>query len=353
MAAETLTGTTLVEWDRSSPGEVGLAQALDPTPAGIVAPFPESFFGRSANMFSASVIICSHNPRPDYLERTLAGLRAQDMPVNQWELLLVDNASSNSLTSYDLSWHPHGRHVFEPELGLASARQRGILESTSDILVFVDDDNVLESDFLSQALTIGNKWLRLGVWGGSMFAEFETKPLPSVMKHIGYLAVRTRTCPCCSTSLSCADAIPFGAGLCVRSSVAHAYIEQYQQSQIKLTDRQGAELASCGDVEISLVACKMGYEIGTFPELKLLHLIPSERVSEDYFVRLIGGNDYSIHMMNYKWHGTIPDSPLSLYNMAAFVKNAFLSGRTERRICLARTRARRAARRAIFEQPNG
>ena len=93
----------------------------------------------------------------------------------------------------------------------------------------------------------------------------------------------------------------------------------------------------------------MGYEIGTFKELKLLHLIPSERVSEDYLVRLIGATDYSGFLLNYKWHGTIPESPLSLYNMAAFVKNAFLSGRTERQICLARTRARRAARRTIFE----
>ena len=304
-------------------------------------------------MFSASVIICSHNPRRDFLERTLAGLRAQDTPINHWELLLVDNASSSSLTSYDLSWHPHGRHIFEPKLGMSLARQRGIIDSTSGILVFVDDDNVLKPNFLRQALTIGSERTRLGAWGGSVIAEFETMPQASVMKHIGYLALRTRTRPCCSFSLSCPDAIPVGAGLCVRSSVAHAYIEQYQQSQIKLTDRKGAELGGYSDIEICLVACKMGYEIGTFPELKLLHLIPSERVSEDYLVRLIEATDYSRFLLNYKWQDTIPESPLSLYNMAAFAKNAFLSGRTERRICLARTRARRAARRTIFELPIG
>ncbi len=300
-------------------------------------------------MFAASVIICSHNPRPDYLERTLAGLRAQDTPMNQWELLLIDNASSNSLASYDLSWHAHGRHVFEPKLGKFNACRRGVVESASDILVLVDDDNVLERDYLRQALTIGSERPRLGAWGGSVLAEFETRPQASVMKHIGYLALRTRTGPCCSFSPSCADAVPVGAGLCVRSAVAYGYIEQDQQSQIKLIGPKGAELSRHEDTEICLVACKMGYEIGTFKELKLLHLIPSERVSEDYLVRLIGATDYSGFLLNYKWHGTIPESPLSLYNMAAFVKNAFLSGRTERRICLARTRARRAARRTIFE----
>jgi glycosyltransferase involved in cell wall biosynthesis len=303
-------------------------------------------------MFSASVIICSHNPRPDYLERTLAALRIQDAPINQWELLLIDNASSNSLTSYDLSWHPHGRHVFEPTLGLSFARQRGIVESISEVLIFVDDDNVLEPDFVRRALIIGRQRSLLGAWGGSVLAEFETKPRASVMRHISYLGIRPRIDPCCSVSLSCSDAIPVGAGLCVRSPVARAYVEQYQQSHIKLTGRKGVDLVGHEDTEICLVACKMGYEIGTFPELRLLHLIPSERVSEDYLGRLIGATDYSGFLLNYKWHGTIPESPLSFYRMAAFVKNAFLSGRTERRICLARTHARRAARRTIFGLQN-
>jgi glycosyltransferase involved in cell wall biosynthesis len=301
----------------------------------------------------ASVIICSHNPRPAHLERTLSGLRAQDTPLNQWELLLIDNASSNSLASYDLSWHPHGRHVFEPQLGISFARQRGITESRSDILVFVDDDNVLESDYLRQALTIGRKQPRLGAWGGSVFAEFEERPKASVKRHIGYLALRTRTNPCCSSSLSCSDAVPVGAGLCFRSAVGHAYIMHYQKAQIKLVGSKGAERGAYEDFELCHVACQLGYEIGTFPELRLLHLIPSERISEDYIVRLIGATDYDGFLLEYKWHGTIPDSPLSFYRMAAFVKNTLLSGRTERRICLARTRARMAARRVIFGLRSG
>jgi hypothetical protein len=169
------------------------------------------------------------------------------------------------------------------------------------------------------------------------------------MKHIGYLALRTRTRPCCSTSLSCQDAVPVGAGLCIRARVGQAYIEQYDESQIKITDRKGDQLSSHGDTEICLVACKMGYEIGTFPELRLLHLIPSERVSEEHIARLIGGTDHSEFLLNYKWRGVIPDSPFSPYYMAAFVKHVFLSGRTERLIGLERIRARRAARRTIFE----
>ena len=107
-------------------------------------------------MLNISVILCTHNPRKDYLRRVLAGLRAQTLPLHQWELLLVDNASAASLAGrFDLSWHPNARHVREEELGLTPARLRGIREASGAILVFVDDDTVLAPDYLEQALTVG------------------------------------------------------------------------------------------------------------------------------------------------------------------------------------------------------
>src|SRR5271168_5062239 len=96
-----------------------------------------------------SVIICSHNPRPDYLQRTLDGLKSQTLPKQQWELLLVDNRSKDRLSErWDLSWHPYGRHVREEELGLTAAMLTGIREARGRILIVVDDDNVLASDYL-------------------------------------------------------------------------------------------------------------------------------------------------------------------------------------------------------------
>jgi glycosyltransferase involved in cell wall biosynthesis len=91
-----------------------------------------------------SVIICTHNPRSDYLRRTLESLRAQTLPTKEWELLLVDNASSEPLASrWDLRWHDNALHVREEELGLTPARLRGIRQSRGRLLIFVDDeDNV-------------------------------------------------------------------------------------------------------------------------------------------------------------------------------------------------------------------
>jgi glycosyltransferase involved in cell wall biosynthesis len=129
-------------------------------------------------MLELSVIICAHNPRPHYLDRVLEALRSQTLPKQQWELLLIDNSSSTPLRAqWDISWHPNGRHCLESELGLSAARQRGIRESSGTVLVFVDDDNVLDANYLSTALSIGKEWPRLGTWGsGATIPEFERQP---------------------------------------------------------------------------------------------------------------------------------------------------------------------------------
>src|SRR5712671_4531106 len=41
-----------------------------------------------------SVVLCTYNPREDYLRRVVDGLRAQTLPQGQWEFIVVDNASN-------------------------------------------------------------------------------------------------------------------------------------------------------------------------------------------------------------------------------------------------------------------
>ncbi len=134
-----------------------------------------------------SIIICAHNPRPGYLRRVLDALKAQTLPMEEWELLLVDNASKEPLiTTWDLAWHPRARHIREDELGLTPARLRGIRESSAEIIVFVDDDNVLAPTYLRQALEKERTFPMIGVWGGRIDLEFE---VPHPNGHGGFGAI--------------------------------------------------------------------------------------------------------------------------------------------------------------------
>ena len=56
-----------------------------------------------AKAMTLAVVICTHDPQLDQLERTLDSLRGQDLSMQQWELLIVDNASTNgSLQHIDI-----------------------------------------------------------------------------------------------------------------------------------------------------------------------------------------------------------------------------------------------------------
>ena len=246
-----------------------------------------------------SVIICTHNPKPAYLGRVLAAVQAQTLPLEQWELLLVDNASREPLAAvWDLSWHPQARHVREERLGLTPARLRGIGEVRSHLLVFVDDDNLLRSDFLAKAIEISREFPLLGAWGGNVVGEFE-QPVPGWAKpHLHALALRDVDRDYWSNYLADNRSLPFGAGLCVRQPVAAAYARALRTRPASMDlDRKGTSLVSAGDIDLVLTAYDAGYGTGMFQRLQTTHLIPQTRLTVDYLCRLLEGIEYSTHLL--------------------------------------------------------
>ncbi|MEO0331620.1 MAG: glycosyltransferase, partial [Bacteroidota bacterium] len=125
-----------------------------------------------------SIIICTHNPQENYLEQVLTALKHQSLPLEKWELLLIDNASNQKLSSkIDLNWHPQARHFREEKLGLTPARLCGIRNAQAESLVFIDDDNVLDRDFLEITLEISHKYPFIGAWGDLFFDLFNIEDL--------------------------------------------------------------------------------------------------------------------------------------------------------------------------------
>ncbi len=297
----------------------------------------------------ATLVICAHNPRPAYLERVLASVRDQSLPRDCWEFFLVDNRSTAPLAqNWDLSWHPHGRHVFESELGLSAARRRAIKEATSGLLIFVDDDNVLDTTYVARAIEIGHAWPQLGVWGaGAIIPEFEVQPTDYVRPLLHYLALREISTPCWTNVFPCFEATPWGAGLCVRSALAAVYEKYCEKSLIQITGRRGQNLISGEDLEINYLACRSGYGMGIFPELRLTHLIPKERLDERYLVKIVEAAELANLLLDYKLSGRIPKSPVSVRGSLPVMKSMLLNRGIERSTVMARARASIRARRII------
>lgn len=259
-----------------------------------------------------SVIVCTHNPRPDYLVRTLDALRNQTLPKEQWELLLIDNASKVPLeTLWNLSWHLNARHVHEGELGLTPARMRGIREAAGEVLVFVDDDNVLAADFLISALKLTHSYPWVGAFGGNVVGEFESQPescIKGVVHELTFLDVKQEAWACCP-GMKAVDFSPVGAGMVIRRNIATYYAQMSSNDPLRHgLDRKGASLVSAGDVDMALCSCAMGFAVGRFPQLYLTHLIPSSRLKRDYLLRLVEAKTFSSVILNYIWDGSLPAS---------------------------------------------
>lgn len=233
-----------------------------------------------------SVIICTHNPREDYLRRTLDALKEQTLPIHEWELLLIDNASAIPVDKIvDLTWHENSKIVRENKLGLTHARLRGIFESTGILLIFVDDDNILDPSYLKNALIIANKHQMLGAWSGSVSAEFEVNPEKEIIQYLHFLCIRSVERDIWSNTH---QNLPHGAGMCVRRDVANKYLNDISISDERIyLDRTGDSLGGAGDLDLAMTSLDLGYGIGLFCSLKLIHLIPARRLTKKYILRFL------------------------------------------------------------------
>lgn len=243
-----------------------------------------------------SVIICTHNPRAEYLQRALDALRSQSLDKELWELIIIDNRSDQPVEGrFDVSWHPHGRILVEDNLGLTPARLRGIAESRSELLVFVDDDNILHHDYLHHALRISDEHPFLGAWGGNLIPEYETIPQEWAEPHVSMLALRKVEYAAWSNIPEwSAGTCPAGAGMCIRSAVAKKYSHYCAEDPRRSgMDRKGTSLISSGDLDMAFTSCDLGMGIGVFPQLSLIHIIPAARLNIDYLLRLSEANGIS------------------------------------------------------------
>jgi len=286
-------------------------------------------FSRQATQASVSVILCTHNPRSDYLSRELKSLHGQTLPAERWEFLLIDNASSRPLAeSWNISWHRGGRHIREDELGLTAARLRGIKESRGKLLIFVDDDNELAPDFLDQAVAIAARSGNLGVFGaGILEPEFEVQPSVELRPFLGLLALRSVSSALQSGNPKDTRCIPWGAGLCVTRRVANFYEYFVRDLGVRaVLDRRGGRLFCGGDDLFSRIAVEIGLEFGVLPELRITHLIPASRLNQRHLLRLIHDHALSHGVLGYLLDGIQPGRTENLADYVSLFLHAIKKG---------------------------
>lgn len=267
-----------------------------------------------------SVILCTRDPHPGRLARTFAGLAAQSLAREAWEILLVDNGSKPPLGApADRTGLAPPRLVREEQPGLTPARLRGIAEARGAVLVFVDDDNVLAPTYLATALAAFAASPTLAAAGGPVRPEFAAPPPAWLPEFHGLLALHDHG----GASLLARGGptapwpafAPVGAGLCLRHSAALAYAAAVRADPARTRlDRRAGALASGGDNDMVFTALRAGGDVAYLPDLALTHLIPEARLQPAYLARLNRGIQRSwVRVLAV--HGACPWRPIPRWTL--------------------------------------
>ncbi len=126
---------------------------------------------------TVSVIIPTYNRRA-FLYETLDSLARQSFPVHNFEVIVVDDGSVDGTEAVATETFPFTlRYFWQPNQGDAEARNLGVNQSQANILVFLDDDILVESDYLTRLVEAHEATANRIVTGTEYLWVEETNPL--------------------------------------------------------------------------------------------------------------------------------------------------------------------------------
>ncbi len=238
-----------------------------------------------------SIIVCTYN-RDCYIGQCLERIAACDFPTGKFEIVLVDNKSTDNTASECSSFagkHPQVdfRYILETRQGLSYARNRGISEARGEVLVFLDDDSFVEPDYLTKLSRYLNEHPEADAFGGRIDPVFESGKAPEWL---------------CKWTFSWVSAIdngddvvefsrgryPIGANMGLRRS-ALGGSGMFDTS----LGRTGGNLLGGEEKEMFSRLAASGGKILYFPGIRVRHIIPERRTTRDYIVRFARGIGYS------------------------------------------------------------
>lgn len=248
-----------------------------------------------------SVIVCCYNSAPR-LEETLRALGKQQVESRiLWEVVLVDNASTDNTAELAVTlWDKFNaivplRVVYEPKPGQNNARVKGIQEAAYSILLFCDDDNWLNPRYIQGMYAILQNDKRIAACGGTGIPMFEIPQPKWFDEYKEAYALGPQ-------DINKEDGRIFnlyGAGMAIQRQ---AWNELQASGFTPLTTgRIGKSLSSADDTELTYAFALMGYKLYYARDLRFFHYLPKQRLSFSYVKKLFVafGTDGPIRNLYY------------------------------------------------------
>jgi glycosyltransferase involved in cell wall biosynthesis len=235
--------------------------------------------GRPAPRISAT--ICTHN-RADYLDKALKSLSVQTLPAADFEVVVVDNASTDGTASLVESMKPSLpslRYVFEGSLGLSRARNAAIREARGDYIAFLDDDAVATSRWLESILTAFETVKPTPACVGGRIDPIWEGPRPDWLADtlLGYLTIVNWSEK--AMTLDPSRQYVAGANMAF-SALALRNLGGFSPS----LGRVGDKLLSAEELHVQRMLVAAGHQLHYEPQASVGHHVPAARLTQKWFL---------------------------------------------------------------------
>lgn len=237
------------------------------------------------NIQGVSIIICCYNSSSRIKEVLKYLFNQQNIDSILWEIIIVNNCCTDNTNEVVYSIIPTTpnidiRIVNEKNPGLINARIKGISIAKYEYLLFCDDDNLLCKTYVKGIFDIMSSDNKIGACGGIGIELIKDCKKPNWFDQFknNYAVGSQIRDP--QTAL-------YGAGMCIRGSA----IKKINDKGFIpfLTGRKGNQLLAGDDSEIICALRLSGYRLIASDKLIFWHILPSNRLSEEYLKKMALG----------------------------------------------------------------
>jgi glycosyltransferase involved in cell wall biosynthesis len=227
-----------------------------------------------------TLIICTYN-REKYIYNVLKSIAANNFPTTQYEIVIVDNNSTDATARECARFHADSPNVdyhycVEKNQGLSYARNRGIAEASGDVIIYVDDDATVNTGYLQAYYDFfahnPNAWAA----GGPVIPVYESEK-PKWLSHFTK-ALLTAYFYKGKKIKAFKSGFPRGGNAAYRK-------ETFDKTGLFNVDlgRKGGNLMGAEEKDIFDKMRAASLRVYYLPGAVLYHIIPPAKLTTDYF----------------------------------------------------------------------
>ena len=264
---------------------------------------PESIQGPYPRVATVDVVVCTWNRAPQ-LSDMLQSLTKLIVPYDrQLRIVIVDNNSTDNTADVVKQFSTHkffNRHtllsLFQPQQGHTHSRNTAIEQLDSDLVMWTDDDVAVDPFWLQKTVEFADLHPEVAFFGGSIVAKLLPRCPDWIEENWEILKGCFADRQIGDSPLPLAsDRLPYGANFAVRTAVQKAFTFDTELG------RRAEDVL--GEDELDVMRRMLDLKLTGLwnPEAKVTHVIPSDRVNEEYVRQYFVGQGRALVRKEAAW----------------------------------------------------